>query len=461
MRRSITLLLGFALLVLVGGALTACDDSPTSVDDFDIQPNVSVSASSLSLVISGAESTVNFDVQYQGLDTHPAAEGSGVLSLTKAAENGDPSNGSQTWSVGVNESVSGIVQETVVVRSPTGSGEIVDSVGVSVAPFVVTSDFTSRFAVVADYEDAQRDSMASGGTTFSIVNDVASGSNGIRAMEVNASGSGAVTFERRASAPNADRFTFLVRPNPDTDFNLTLTFTEEANGAETEHTFTVPVNAGSQWLKYGIVLSQIGADFNPVATRAGGNGPLLSVSLSADQAVTYQVDQLMLGDADAAQVEIEDFERTSLAYGPPFCPPTFGASEDVAGTSDGFTARTVQGTGCFGYNYSSDGSDLFVNVTGSDVVSFLANGTPGDSIFVFVETPEGDSGRPGGFTFDNGTQVGLPQSGSWARVEVPLDSLGDAPAVLNSAGISNVGFEARGEEPDFAIDDVKIGPSGN
>jgi hypothetical protein len=447
--------------LFAGAALTGCDDSPTSVDDFDIQPNVSVSTSSLSLVISGAESSVDFDVQYQGLSTHPTAEGSGVLSLTKSAENGEPSNGSQTWSVGVSESVSGIVEETVVVRSPTGDREIVDSLTVSVAPFVVTSDFSSRFAVIADYEDAQRDSVASGGTTFEIVNDVASGSNGIRAMQVNASGSGAVTFERRASAPNADRFTFLVKPNPNTDFNLTLTFTEEASGAETEHEFTVPVNAGSQWLKYGIVFSQIGADFNPVATRAGGNGPLLSVSLSADQAVTYHVDQLMLGDANGAQVEIDDLERTSTAYGPPFCDPTFGESGDVAAVSDGFTARTVQGTGCFGYNYSSDGSDLFVDVSGSDVVSFLANGTPGDSIFVFVETPEGDAGRPGGFTFDNGIQVGLPQTGSWARVEVPLDSLGDAPAVLNSAGISNVGFVARGEDPDFAIDDIKIGPSEN
>jgi hypothetical protein len=94
-------------------------------------------------------------------------------------------------------------------------------------------------------------------------------------------------------------------------------------------------------------------------------------------------------------------------------------------------------------------------------VSFLANASPGDSIFVFVETPEGADGRPGGFTFDNGIQVGLPTPGSWGRVEIPIDSLGNNPAALQSAGISNVGFEARGDDPDFLIDDVKIGPSEN
>jgi len=461
MRRSFTLFLSIAIIALFGASLTGCDESPTSVEDFDIQPNVSVSTSSLSLVLSGAQSTVSFEVNYQGLSTHPTAEGTGVLSLTKAEENGSPSNGSQTWSVGADGSVSGIVEETVVVRSPTGGDEIVDSLSVRVAPFVVTSDFSTGFATIADYEDSQRDSSATGGTTFEIVEDVATGSNGVRAMRVNASGSGAVTFERRASAPNADRFTFLVKPSPDTDFTLTLTFTEEANGGEVEHQIQVPVNAGTEWLKYGIAFSQIGADFNPVAARAGGNGPLLRVSLSADQAVTYHVDQLMLADETSAQLEIEDFERTSLAYGPPFCPPTFGASDDVAEQSDGFTARSVQGTGCFGYNYSSTGADLFLDVSGRDVVSFLANASPGDSIFVFVETPEGADGRPGGFTFDNGIQVGLPAPGSWGRVEIPIDSLGDNPAALQSAGISNVGFEARGDDPDFLIDDVKIGPTEN
>lgn len=464
MRRTVTFSLSIALLALIGGAFVGCDQSPTSVQDIDVQPGVDISASSLSLVLSEPESTTQFEITYQGLEEVPSATGTGVLTLTKANETGSPNQGEQQWTVGAEGSVSGVVQETVIIRYPTSDGELVDSLPVNVSPFVVTSDFSSGFIAAADYEDTQRDSSASGGTTITLQQDPNNennpdGSNGISYLEVDASGSGAVTFERRASAPNSDRFTFLVRP-ASTDFNLTLTFTEEIGGGTTEHEITVPVNAGDQWLKYGIAFSQIGQDFNPVAQRAGGNGPFTKVEFSADAEVTYAVDELMLAKANAAQVEIMDFERTTGAYGPPFCPPSFSNSDMVATNSDGFTSRSIEGEGCFGYNYGGGlgpPTNVFLDVDGNDVVSFKANASPGDSLTVFVETGGGD----GGYSTDNSTTVALP-SGSWGTVEVPLSTLGEDPNALQNTGIRNFGFTAVGEEPDILIDDIKIkAPSGN
>jgi hypothetical protein len=464
MRRTASLLFnGFVALLLTIG-LFGCDNSPTSVEDIEVQPGTEISASSLSLVLTESESTTQFEITYQGLEGVPSATGTGVLTLTKASEMGSPEQGEQQWTVGAEGSVSGVVQETVVVRYPTSDGEVVDSLPVNVSPFVVTSDFSSGFIAAADYEDAQRDSSASGGTTITLQQDENNennpvGSNGISYLEVDASGSGAVTFERRASAPNSDRFTFLVRP-ASTDFNLTLTFTEETGGGTTEHEITVPVNAGNQWLKYGIAFSQISQDFNPVAQRAGGNGPLTKVEFSADADVTYAVDELMLATANATQVEIMDFERTTGAYGPPFCPPSFSNSDMVATDSDGFTSRSVEGEGCFGYNYGGGlgpPTNVFLDVDGSDVVSFKANASPGDSLTVFVETANGD----GGYSTDNSKTVALP-SGSWGTVEVPLSMLGENPNALQNTGIRNFGFTAVGESPDILIDDIKIkAPSEN
>lgn len=447
--RSSTFSRALFLFAVLGLVAVGCDNSPTSVDDFDVQPDVEVSSSSLSLVLTGAESSTDFQVSYQGLESVPTAEGTGILSLEKAQESGSSQNGEQVWAVGTSESVSGIVQESVIIRSPTRDGEVTDTLSVTVSPFSVTSDFSAGFAAVADYEDAQRDSSGTGGTTITLQTSESNnptGSTGTNYLEVNASGSGAAVFERRASAPNSDRFTFLIRQT-DTAFDLTLTFTEETGSGTTDHQITVPVNAGSQWLKYGIAFSQIGEDFNPVASRAGGNGPLTKVEFSASENVTYALDQLMLGTANATQVEIMDFERTTVEYS--FGGVTLGTSGDVADNSDGFMARTIGSTGGggFGYNYSL----LFPSVEGSDVVSLRANASEGDSLYVFVETPSGE----GEFNYGNGIQVGLP-SGEWGTVEIRVDSLGNTPSALQSAGISNVGFEARGNDPDFMIDDVKI-----
>ncbi|MFB6273947.1 MAG: hypothetical protein ABEL51_13735 [Salinibacter sp.] len=469
--RNSTFLPALLLLTVFGFVAVGCDKSPTSVEDFNVQPNVEISKSSLSLTLTSAQSTTSFQVSYQGLESVPTAKGTGILTMKKKSTSGSPKNGKQVWSVGADGSVSGITEETVVVRSQTGKREIVDSLTVRVSPFTVTSQFSAGFATIADYEDAQRDSSTTGGTSFTLQtnsnnNNDPVGSNGISYLEIDATASGAAVFERRASAPNSDRFTFLVRPSPNTDFNLTLTFTEETGGGTTDHQITVPVNAGSQWLKYGIVFSQIGADFNPVAQRAGGNGPLTKVKFSADADVTYAVDELMLGTANATQVEIMDFERTTGAYGPPFCPPSFSNSNDVATNSDGFTSRSVEGNGCFGYNYGGGlgpPANLFLDVEASDVLSVRVKASQGDSLEMFVETIDdnGDGTNDGGYNTGNSETVALPV-GQWGTVEVRLDSLGNDPAALKSPGIRNVGFTMRGNNPDILIDDIKIKePSGN
>lgn len=442
MHRTATASLSFLTAFLLSFALVGCDSSPTSVQDFDVQPNMQSPSSGLSLVI--AEGSTSFDVSYQGLDAHPEAQGSGALTVSKSTESGTPREGSQQWNLTYEESPDGIIQESVYITGTRGDRQISDTLSVTVSRFVVTNSFAADFAAIADFEDEQRDSTALGGATMAITSsNVATNSNGNNALEITDTPTGSVRFDRRASAPNANRFSFLAYA--DESFDLTFTFTEETGAGETTHEVTVPIQGGGEWTQYGVAFSQIGENFNPVASRAGGNGPLVSVEASANSNVTYVIDELLLAEDDEARIEIMDFERTGLAYGPPFCPPTFQkTSNNLANTADGFTAQTIEGGGCFGYNYS-----LSLAVEGSDVVSFRANASAGDSLQVFLETPDGEGG------FGDAVTVGLP-NGEWGKVEVPISDLGDSPGALDDSGLSNVGFTAAGDNPDFAIDDIKI-----
>lgn len=445
MRRLATFSLSLALVAVLGVALIGCDDNPTSVNDFEIQPDMEV-PSALTLILSGEGSSAQFEVSYQGLDSHPQAEGSGALSLEKVEETGSPDNGDQTWAVSYTESASGVVEETVTITGSNGSKQIAKSFTVTVSPISISQQFTSNFAVVTDYEE--RSYAGSGGTTVETTNSVVSdNSTGVTALQVNAASGGPLTFERRASAPDADRFTFLIKPPTDTDFNLTLTFTEETGDGTASHQIDVPVSAGNNWLKYGIAFSQISESFNPVDARAGGNGPLVSVEMTADQDVTYYVDQLMLGTEAGAQVEIHDFEQTTLEYS---C-MTLNASDNVADASNGYASRQIDGGGCFGYNYNN----LQVDAGSNTVVSARVNASEGDELYVFLETRDGNAG---GFNYDNGTTITLPTDG-WQTVEVPVSQLGDTPGALRSAGLQNIGFEAtQGSEPTFLIDDIRLMP---
>jgi hypothetical protein len=258
-----------------------------------------------------------------------------------------------------------------------------------------------------------------------------------------------VTINRWLSAPDADLFSFLIRP-AGSSFNLTVTLTEEAGSETQSYELELPIPAGGGWLKIGVPF-EFFEGLNPVAERAGGNGPLTSISFSADSDVTYAVDELIFGtEGVGGRAEFHDFERTTLAYGPPFCTGnTYGFSmgaDSISAASDGLTSRRISGSTCFGYNYN-----LYVDVDGNDVVFFRAKGsteTAGpDQVEVFLET-NGD----GGF---GGTVSRTAPEGEWETFEIPISDLGDDPSVLLDPGISNVGFNANGT---FLLDDVKIIP---
>jgi hypothetical protein len=452
MRTTLQQTLRLFLIVAVGVFLTACDDSPSSVQDFDIQPDVQFSTNSVTLIVSGdleGSNRSQVTVSYQGLNEHPQAQASGEVGVEKVTETGDPQEGGeQTWEIAYDQSVDGVIQEQVDFTAPSATGDVSGSVTVTVSAITIQSDFSPTFAAIADYEDAQRDSSANGNTEISLSTDTVSpNSNGAQSLQVDGTPGGSVSFTRRASLPGLDRFSFLVRQNPNSSFTLTVTFNEEVDGNQVARQVEIPVPSGSSWLKYIIEFDQISEDFNPVATRAGGNGPLTEIEFSADADVTYYLDELFFGDAQGAKVEIMDFERTSTAYvSDAFT--EFGSSDDVAAESDGPTSQSIEGaTSFFGYNYNG----LKLDVDGNDVVSFRAKATEGDELYVFVESAQ----FGGGFEFGSGQQVALPV-GSWGTVEIPLSELGNDPSVLLSEGISNVGFETRGSDIDVLLDDVKI-----
>lgn len=456
MQRTATFALGIALfLCLVGGGLIGCDESPTSVRDFDIQPSLD-SPSALSFSLTGSPS-VPFDVVYQGFDAHPTATGEGELTLEKVSETGTPSQGEQQWSASFEGQISGVSQRNIVVAGQSGSREIADTISVTISRFNIIRQFTNDFFVAADFEDEARSFSSSGGTTVELdtLNSVTEvNSSGTAYLRVNSSPSGSATVSRRTSAAGADRFSFLIRPDMSTDFDLTLTFTEEAGGTTETHEVTVPVNSGADWFRYQVGLEQVSSDFNPLAQRAGGNGPFMEVSMSTNEAVEFAVDELRFSNAEGPVADIHDFQQTSLAYGPPFCPPTFENVSNVADNSDGFTAQSIEwdgsGPGCFGYNYG----EINVNVDADDVLSVRVNAESGSQLEAFLEAD-----GSGGFGTGSSVTRSLPTDG-WQTVEIPIGQLGDAPSALNDPGISNVGFNVL-PGSDIIIDDIRIESAGN
>ena len=464
--------LSFSILIFAGLVLTGCDTTGNGGANPD--PGISLLQDAVQLTVPGgaqSSDTASVGVNYVKLDGEPSIEASGPLTVEPAGSGRTEPYRSQTYDVYYAGSVGDVIEETIVFSGSSGGTQVVDSLMVTISPGFISTAFSSSFFAIADYEDEQRSRMASGGTQITLENppidgvpddttNRPAGSNGVRFLQVDATSSGSVTFERRASVPEADRFTFLLKPNPTTDFNLSITFTEETGSGTATHSVELPISSADEWRKFTVRFDQLG-DFNPVATRAGGNGPLTQVELSADADLTYHVDQLMLASGSTTLAEIEDFERTTGAYGPPFCPPSFSNTSMVDDESDGFTARSVDGKGCFGYNYGGGLGPpglVYLDVEGSDVVSFRVNATAGDSLNVFVETPGGDGG------FDNtGDTVPLP-AGTWETVEVPIDSLGEDPSFLGTQGIRNFGFTAAGDstETEILIDDIKVkAPSGN
>lgn len=489
------------LLVLFAIGLVGCDQTPSSADEFGIQGTMDSSPSSFT---ASSEVSPEFGVDFQGLQDFPTAEiESDAFEISQVSEEGSPENGERRWQLSVvGEIEETLIQAPVRIRGTDTEGrQIVDTLSVfATSVLSLQADFTSSFYTFADYEGdvtmenyalgegftpdgietepyeaGQRTIEASGGTQFELTNpepdpgladgqNSPAGSNGVRFMRVTGSPEGSLTIERRMNLPNSNFFSFLIRQASD-PFTLTLTLTEETGSgtADRQIAFTVP--PGSEWLKIGVPFSEINESLSPVDSRSGGNGPLVSVRLSADANVQYAVDEMLFGigptdqESFRARAELHDFEESNLAFGPPFSPAnSFGFSTVgdegefmVASESDGYTARTID-AGFFGYDTGGGGfpppNFVRVDVDGDDVLSMLVKDLEGGGgLTVQLRSSEG--------FFNDVTRGGFPQ-GEWQRVEIPISELGDPPVALNP-GLSGINFGIS-TDGTVLVDDIKIMP---
>ncbi len=472
MRQLVTSALSFALVVLLSVALIGCDDDPTSVEDFDIQPALELSQGSVTF-IAGQSPPPQVSVSYQGLTEAPTMQ-SNLQNLTVelVEEQGSPENGSRTWTMTYDGFPETDFVEGTVLITASGEGRAIErNLNVQVNnPVSITTDFAPTFLLVEDYERGFQDGPengagilpevnASGGTTAEVQSDeVSANSNGPSALAVTAASGDPVTLVREANAPGLDVLSFLIKPDPSSDFQLTVSLDEEVDGETVTREVDVPVESGTEWIQYNLAVGALFEDFDPVASRAGGSGPLQSVSFTTDQDVTYHLDEVMMGTAQGPELEINDFQATSFAYGE-FANIQFGTSSNVAAEAVGPTAREMtwsEGGNFFGYNWNSGrvaeaGSASIVVRVGAVSRTF--------NLYVFVETPDG----AGGYNFDAGTSVSVPAGDGWGEVSVPLSQLGDNPSALADPGIQNIGFEIRRSDGDgttepisFLIDDIRL-----
>jgi len=477
--------LGVFVLLAIG--LVGCDETPSSVEEFDIQGTMN----SPSSAVVTPDLEPEFTVEYQGLTEPPTIEAPSRIGVESVGEpEGSPRDGgSARWrlTLDVDNIDELLVQDPVLIRgNEINGGEVVDTLSATVTTSLsVQTNFTSSFLTAADYEgdvgtesyiptetdteepafegDARTITTA-GGTNANIINpdpegfatpsatNQPEGSNGVRFLEVEGSSGGAVTINRRTNLPNLDFMTFMVR-QASAGFSLTIALVEETGSGTTRRELELPIPAGSEWLKLGVPFGFFGENFNPVDPRSGGNGPLTSIEFSADGDVTYAVDEILFGtEEEGPRVEFHDFERSNSAYGPPFCTGNdYAFSDSVATASDGYTSSFVSGTDCFGYNYGDGFAGValgFLDVDGDDVLSFRARGASDTTeVDAFLESFEG------GFNGDQAVTVSPPNN-AWEQFEIPLNELGNDPSALDGS-LHNIGFNARGE---FLIDDIKIMP---
>lgn len=490
MRRSSTTTIGILILALVG--LVGCDafeNGSSSVQDFDIQGNM--------LTPSGRtvtpELAPTFAVEYQGLSGSPTAStSSDILEINTISTEGEPQQGGlRTWRVNltVDEIQETLAQETVVVEGNTADGRaIADTLSVSATTTLsVTRDFASSFFTIADYEGdvtdnfdgsaasseeydgSQREVSTSGETDFSIINDPSdglpegtnqpSGSNGVRFMEIEGSGSGSLTINRWVNLPDSDQMSFLIRP-ASSSFTLTVTLNERTSGGMESHELELPVPPGGDWIKIGVPFRFFDG-FNPVAERSGGDGPLTSVQFSADANVTYAVDEIVFGEEGVGgRTELHDFEQSTSAYGGFTGGASFGfapAPDSVSASSDGLTSRLLRGAGSWGYNYGGAFGPpalVFLDADLNDVFTFSAKGSTetsgSDEVTVSIAVPNGEGG------FDSSVTRVL-EDDTWQTFEIPLSEFGanPDPSALRDPGIRSFDFGFNGE---LLIDDIKIEP---
>ena len=453
-----------SLFVLAASlAVAGCDQTgPTSAEDFDVQPLVSVSTSGLTFT-AGQDPPATFTVRYQGLDAAPEPVAAAGVDFELIAETGSAQSGTRTFAVRFSGDVptAGSVDAVATVRATSGGREITQNITLRVnSPLSITNDFQSRLAVVEDYEGDGQSFTATGGATAEVVTEgVSPNSSGFRALKVTGGGPGSgVTLNRTVNAPGQGVFSFLVRPETADDFTLTVTFRDRAGADTRQFDVDVPVTGGGDWRRVSIAATQLFADFNPVAVRSGGDGPLTGVTFTASTAATYLLDDVAFGTGDGPSVEVNDFERTSFFY---IGATTFEDIDVSNALGDGAQARRftyTNGGNFFGYNYQNDGPALFLNAGSNGALSIVVGQvTKAFDLYVFIET------AGNAYSYGSGVVVPIEASDAFRTVRVPLANLGGSVDALGNPGITNVGFEVRRRAADtttdpisFVFDDVKL-----
>lgn len=422
--------------------------------------------------VAGQSPQPSITVDYEGIESAPVLEADGApVDIELVTDEGDPQDGgSRTWLLEYAEPIDGdSVTEVLQLVSESGSASYSRAIEVQFNNAItVSSDFSSEFISVEDFETefSVPEVEDQGATTSSIEQAAAENSIGLNALEIDAAAGDPVTLVREASLPDLNVLSFLVRPDPNDEINLTLILEEEVDGEIVEREVGLLIEPGSEWVQYEVALDALLEDFNPVAERADGNGPLQSISFVTGSDVSYAIDDVMMGTTDGPQAEINDFEVTNSAYGS-FSDIELDFSDVVEEGSPGFTSRSfsyAEGGNFFGYNFNNNGADIFfANAENGDLVLSMGQVSEDFGLYTFVETPEG----AGGYGFDSGQTIEIEASDGWQEVRIPLSELGDDPSALLNPGIGNIGFELRREDEDaeepleLLIDDIRLDATGN
>ena len=161
----------FLFLLAASLAVTGCDQTgPTSAEDFDVQPAVSLSTSALTFT-AGQDPPATFTVRYQGLDAVPEPVAADGVEFALVDETGSAQSGTRTYAVRFTGAVpsASAVDAVATVRALSGGQEITKAVALTVhSPVSISTTFRRRLAVVEDYEGDAQSFTATGGTTATV-----------------------------------------------------------------------------------------------------------------------------------------------------------------------------------------------------------------------------------------------------------------------------------------------------
>ena len=166
MRTFATTCLSVLVLMLASITLTGCDETPGTVNDIAIQPDLSFPSSIAVIILDDGTGQTEFTLEYQGLDEHPSLESSNAdLALERLSQSGTPEAGEQRWRASYNQVPDDILDETITLSTTAKGESLTRSISALVAEIQITTDFTASFANVIDYEDEVRSIETAGGAT--------------------------------------------------------------------------------------------------------------------------------------------------------------------------------------------------------------------------------------------------------------------------------------------------------